>query len=92
MAALDFGKVERAQITANQRATGKHHFRQRVETALANGARAVSHTPATFQIFGNYRMVFVALELIKGRQIGVGIGQIHNQTRHYLMVFQMIEK
>lgn len=86
MAALDLGEVQGAQVTADQCAPGEDHLRQRVQAALADGAGAIGHALAAFQVLGDHRVMLVALELIERRQIGVGVGQVNDQAHDHLVV------
>ncbi len=50
VAAFDLGEVQGAEVAADQRAALEDHFRQRVQAALADGARAVADALAAFQV------------------------------------------
>ncbi len=92
MVALDLGKVQRAGIAAEQHRAGHGHLRQRIESALGDGARAVGYALAAFQILGDLRVVLEALEFLERRQIGVFVVQIHDQADGHAVVFQVIQE
>nr|GFD50057.1 hypothetical protein [Tanacetum cinerariifolium] len=50
VAALDLGKVQRAQIATDQCAAREDHLRQRVQATFADRARAVADALAAFQV------------------------------------------
>src|SRR5690606_12491007 len=63
-----------------------------VQTALADGTRAIGDALAAFQVLLDHRVMLVALELVERRQEGVAVGQVDDQADHHLVVFQVIEE
>ncbi len=92
MAALDLGHVHGTQVATDQGAALEYHLGQRVDAALGQRARTVADAFAAFEVLADHRVVLQALELVEGRQVGVGIGQVDDQPDDHLVVLQMVEE
>ena len=90
--ALDLGEIERPGVATEQQTAGERLLRQAVEPTLGNGPRAVAQALAAFQVFVDFGLRLEALELLEGRQIGIGVVEIGDQTDDDLIVFHMVEE
>ena len=89
---LDLGEIERAGVVADQQAASEAHLRLRLQAALDDGARAVGDAGAALQVLADHRMVLVALEFVERADVGIAVGQVHDQADGDLVVFQVVEE
>ncbi len=79
MAALDARHVDEARRAAEQRAAGKHQLRNRLPAALGDRTRAVRDALAALERVADRRVRLEPLELVVGRQIGIGIVEVDDE-------------
>ena len=92
MRALDLRHVEESGCIADQQTAGERQLRQRLETAFRQGTRTVRNATATFQIFPNCRMRFIALELLIRREPRVLVIEADHKTHRDHIVFEVIQE
>src|SRR6056297_1766952 len=92
MAALDTRHVDHAGRTAKQRATGENEFWKRLPPAFCYRSRPIRDTLAAFERWRDRRMRLVALELLIGSQVRIGIVEVHHEADCHQIVAVVVEE
>src|SRR5438067_3495026 len=92
MAALDLGHVEEARGVADQQPARKRQLRDRLETTLVDGARAVSNPAPAFEGGPDRRMRLEALEFLERIQERVLVVEADHEADGHLIVLEVVKK
>ena len=90
--ALDARHVHEACGTADEHTAGEGELRDRLPAALAERAGPISDALAALEGAANGRMGLEALELAVGRQVGIGIVQVHDKADRHQVGAIVIEE
>ncbi len=90
--ALDARHVEKARRIADQRAAGKGEFRNRLQAALADRARAVTDALAAFEGAADRRVRLEALEFIVRRQVRIRVVEVHHEADRDQLVVEVVHE
>ena len=92
MASLDARGVEKAGVVADERASRENELRQRLQPSCGDRARAVADAFSAVEKTADRRMGLEALELLVGREIGIGIAQPDDESHGDLVRLHVIEE
>ena len=84
--------VHETRRAADQRAAGEGEFRDRLEAALRDGARAIGEPLAALQRRAHRGVLLEALELLEGREVGVFVVQMNHEADRHQVVAVMVEE
>jgi hypothetical protein len=87
---LDAGCVEEARVVADQRAAREDQLGLALQATGSNGPGAVGEALAALQEFAYLRVSLVALELLEGRQVGIGVVETDDVADRHQIVFQVV--
>ena len=90
--ALDPGHVHQAHTAAKDGTTGEAGLGHRLPAAFRDRARAIGDPFAAFQELRHHRVMFEALELHIGVEIGVFVVQMDHKPDINLIVLKMIDE
>ena len=90
--ALDLQHVQEAGVVADDQGAGHAELRQRLPTALDDGAGTVGNPLAARQHVGEEGVVLQALQLVERRQMRILVGEIDDETKRHLVVLLMVEE
>src|SRR5262245_57385307 len=92
MRALDLGYVEKARGVADDRATGEDQLRDRLETALVQGSRAVGDPPSADEMLADEGFGLESLQFIERRKVRIPVVQPDHESDCNLVVLQMVKE
>ena len=84
--------VQEAGVAATSAPPGKTQFRQRLQAAVVDGARAIGKPLAAFDMLADGRMRLLALEFLERAQIRVGVVEADDEANRDQVVLQVIEE